>query len=469
MLFSHVFDPSSLREYDIRGIVGKTLTTDDAFAIGRTFGSMVSRAGGKTVVIGYDGRLSSPTLETALVKGATESGVDVVRIGCGPTPMLYFASIMLKADGAVMVTGSHNPPDYNGFKMVFAGKPFFGAQIRELGDLAAKGDVVALQDGTVRSVDIREDYISRLLKDWDGGQTSLKVVWDNSNSCAGEVLEKLVARLPGEHTILNKTIDGHFPAHHPDPTVAKNLEQLIAAVREEKADIGIAFDGDADRIGVVDNRGEILWGDQILVLLARDVLNAHPGATIIADVKASQVLFDEIRRAGGKPVMCPTGHSLIKSKMAETGALLAGEMSGHMFFADKWYGFDDALYAAVRLLGCLARLDAPLSVVRQTIPQSVSTPEIRFDCDDDRKFKVMEDVAARLRHAGAEISDIDGVRVTTPDGWWLLRASNTQPVLVARAESTDEAGLAQLKSALTEQLAQSGIALPDFSGACVTH
>lgn len=260
MLFSHVFDPSSLREYDIRGIVGKTLTTDDAFAIGRTFGSMVSRAGGKTVVIGYDGRLSSPALETALVKGAAESGVDVVRIGCGPTPMLYFASIMLKADGAVMVTGSHNPPDYNGFKMVFAGKPFFGAQIRELGDLAAKGDVVALQDGTVRSVDIREDYISRLLKDWDGGQTSLKVVWDNSNSCAGEVLEKLVARLPGEHTILNKTIDGHFPAHHPDPTVAKNLEQLIAAVREEKADIGIAFDGDADRIGVVDNRGEILWG-----------------------------------------------------------------------------------------------------------------------------------------------------------------------------------------------------------------
>jgi len=348
-------------------------------------------------------------------------------------------------------------------------KPFYGTQIKELGRIAGASDVVEQTAGSDRRVDIAHDYIARLIADWDGGDRILKVVWDNANSAAGEVLQRLVRSLPGEHTVLNGDIDGNFPAHHPDPTVAKNLEQLIAAVHEKQADIGIAFDGDADRIGVVDDKGRILWGDQLLVVLARDVLREHPGATIIADVKASQVLFDEIARAGGKPLMWRTGHSLIKAKMAETGAPLAGEMSGHVFFADKWYGFDDALYAAVRLLGIVARMDKALSSVREALPPTVSTPELRFDCDDTRKFDVVKEVAVRLKTDGADVSSIDGVRVRTPDGWWLLRASNTQAVLVARAEAADENGLDRLKTAVARQLEQSGLAAPDFSGENAGH
>ena len=395
--------------------------------------------------------------------------MEVLRVGCGPTPMLYYAATTLKTDGAVMVTGSHNPANYNGFKMMLGRKPFYGAQIKELGRIAAAADVVAQADGSDRQVDIAHDYVARLIADWDGGDRILKVVWDNGNSAAGEVLQRLVRSLPGEHTVLNGEIDGHFPAHHPDPTVAKNLEQLIAAVHDKQADLGIAFDGDADRIGVVDDKGQILWGDELLVVLGRDVLRDNPGATIIADVKASQVLFDEISRAGGKPLMWRTGHSLIKAKMAETGSPLAGEMSGHVFFADKWYGFDDALYAAVRLLGIAARMDGPLSAVKDALPRTVSTPELRFDCDDTRKFGVIEEVAARLKADGAEVSAIDGVRVRTLDGWWLLRASNTQAVLVARAEAADEAGLDRLKGALVQQLEQSGLAAPDFSGENAGH
>jgi len=269
--------------------------------------------------------------------------------------------------------------------------------------------------------------------------------------------------------VLFPEIDGTFPNHHPDPTVAKNLEALVAEVKKQGADIGIAFDGDADRIGVVDDKGVMMFGDQLLVVLARDVLKAHPGARIIADVKASQVLFDEIGRAGGQPEMWKTGHSLIKARMAETGCPLAGEMSGHIFFADKWYGFDDALYAGVRLLGILARMTGKISAVREALPQVVNTPELRFNCDDHRKFVVITEVAARLKAEGAKLSDIDGVRVQTADGWWLLRASNTQAVLVARCEASSEAGLERLKAALVTQLAASGLEAPDFSGENAGH
>ena len=469
MAFQHAFDPTSLREYDIRGIVGATLTPADAFAVGRAFGTMVSRAGGSVVAVGCDGRLSSPELEQSLVEGLKASGMEALRVGRGPTPMLYFAATTLQTDGAVMVTGSHNPPNYNGFKMMLGRKPFYGAQIKELGRIAAAGDVVEQAAGTDRPIDIAHDYIARLIADWDGGDRILKVVWDNANSSAGDILQRLVRSLPGEHIVLNGEIDGNFPAHHPDPTVAKNMAQLIAAVHDRQADIGIAFDGDADRIGVVDNKGRILWGDQLLVVLARDVLRDHPGATIIADVKASQVLFDEITRAGGKPLMWRTGHSLIKAKMAETGSPLAGEMSGHVFFADRWYGFDDALYASVRLLGIVARMDVAFSSVKESLPHTVNTPELRFDCDDTRKFGVIEEVAARLKAENAEVSAIDGVRVRTPDGWWLLRASNTQAVLVARAEAADDAGLERLKLELTRHLGQSGVSAPDFSGDNAGH
>ena len=469
MPFSHRFHPTVLREYDIRGIVGETLFEADAHAIGRCFGTIVARSGGTSVAVGYDGRLSSPGMEQALVRGLTESGMTVTRIGRGPTPMLYYAATKLSADGAIMVTGSHNPPNYNGFKMMLGRKPFFGEQIKALGAQAAAGDVVAQTTAAEKTLNIADDYVARLLTDWDGGDRKLKVVWDNGNGSAGDVLTKLVAGLPGEHTVLNGTIDGTFPAHHPDPTVPANLVQLIAEVAARGADIGIAFDGDADRIGLVDDTGVIMFGDQLMVILARDVLKTHPGATIIADVKASQVLFDEIGRAGGAPLMWKTGHSLIKAKMAETGSPLAGEMSGHIFFADRWYGFDDALYAGVRTLGIVARMDGKLSDVRKALPQVINTPEVRFDCDDTRKFTVIEEVAARLRTDGATVSETDGVRVLTDDGWWLLRASNTQAVLVARAEASTEAGLERLKAALVAQLEKSGLASPDFSGGHAGH
>ena len=469
MSFRHDFDPTSLREYDIRGVVGRTLHTADAFAIGRCFGTVVARGGGGTVAVGYDGRLSSPDLADALVAGLKASGMHVLRVGRGPTPLLYFAATTLNTDGAVMVTGSHNPPTYNGFKMMLGKAAFFGSDIQRIGALAASGDVVDEAAGSDEAIDVSDAYVDRLVQDWDGGDRRLRVVWDNANGAAGEVLAKLLRKLPGEHTVLNGPIDGTFPAHHPDPTIAKNQEQLIAAVRERKADVGIGFDGDADRVGAIDDEGGMLLGDQLMVVLARDVLRTHPGATIIADVKASQVLYDEIGRAGGNPMMFKTGHSLIKAKMAEIKSPFAGEMSGHIFYADHWYGFDDGLYVAIRLLGIVARMKGRLSDVRKSLPQVVNTPELRFDCDDRRKFAVVEEVAARLRARRAAVNDVDGVRVLTDDGWWLLRASNTQAVLVARAEARDEAGLDRLKAALTEQLEASGLPAPDFSGENAGH
>ena len=469
MAFKHEFDATSLREYDIRGVVGSTLHDADAFAIGRSFGSVVARAGGKTVAVGYDGRLSSPHLSEALIKGLMASGMEVLKVGRGPTPMLYFAATTLETDGAVMVTGSHNPSNYNGFKMMLGKKAFFGADIQKIGTMAAAGDVVGEAPGSQRDVDVADDYVDRLLQDYDGGDRKLRVVWDSANGAAGEVLERLLKKLPGEHTVLNPIIDGNFPAHHPDPTIAKNQEQLIAAVRQHGADLGIGFDGDADRVGAIDDEGTMLLGDQLMVVLSRDVLRERPGATIIADVKASQVLYDEIAKAGGNPLMYKTGHSLIKAKMAEIGAPFAGEMSGHIFYADKWYGFDDALYVAVRLMGIVARMDGKLSDVTRSLPHVVNTPELRFNCDDVRKFEVIEEVAGRLREQGANVNAIDGVRVQTDDGWWLLRASNTQAVLVARAEAHDAAGLERLKAALVEQLTGSGLEAPDFSGENAGH
>ena len=457
---SHRFDPTILREYDIRGVVGKTLSAADARAIGRAYVIALGEAGGHRVAVGYDGRLSSPELEAALVDGLVIAGAEVVRIGRGPTPMLYYAAATLGVDGGVMVTGSHNPPDHNGFKFVFQGKPFYGAAIQRLGEIALSLGVSDRACGRVAERSIRNDYVARLARDYDGGRP-MTVAWDAGNGATGEVVQELTARLPGRHILLNETIDGTFPAHHPDPTIPENLLQLQQVVARERCDIGVAFDGDGDRIGVVDGRGRILWGDQLMVVLARDVLARHPGAPIIADVKASQVLFDEIARMGGRPVMAATGHSLIKAKLAETGAPLAGEMSGHIFFADGYYGFDDAVYVAVRLLGVLGRSQESLAELSDRQPAVVNTPELRFPCDETRKFELVREVRDRLRKAGAEMTDIDGVRVRTADGWWLLRASNTQAVLVARAEAATEDGLARLKGELAAELSASGVALPE--------
>jgi phosphomannomutase len=456
----HRFNPTILREYDIRGIVGETLAAADARAIGQSFAAVLRDKGGKRVAVGRDGRLSSPELEAALVAGLASCGVDVVRVGLGPTPMLYFAASTLAVDAGLMVTGSHNPPNYNGFKLMLGKKPFFGEDITGLGRIAAAGRFPK-GAGRVEEHSVFDDYVKRLRADYSGTR-ALTVAWDAGNGATGDALRRLTELLPGRHILLNDKIDGNFPAHHPDPTEPKNLVQLQAAVAREHCDLGIAFDGDGDRIGVVDGKGRILWGDQFMVILAREVIAEKPGATIIADVKASQTLFDEIARMGGTPLMWRTGHSLIKSKMAEIGAPLAGEMSGHIFYADHYYGYDDALYAAVRLLGILARGSDSLADLRDRLPAVVNTPELRFPCDESRKFAVIDEVRARLKAAGAEMSDIDGVRVKTKDGWWLLRSSNTQDVLVARAEARDDAGLARLKAAITAQLRASGMTAPDF-------
>jgi len=454
----HRFHPTILREYDIRGIVGQTLFPADARAIGRTFATIVRRSGGRRICVGRDGRLSSPELARALIEGVRAAGVDVVDLGLGPTPMMYFAVHELDTDGGIQVTGSHNPPSHNGFKMMLGKASFFGERIQELGRMAAAGDVES-GEGRLEQVDLLDRYVERLARDFRGDRP-LDVVWDAGNGAAGPAMAALARRLPGRHHCLFAEVDGRFPNHHPDPTEPHNLEALIAAVEARGAEVGIAFDGDGDRIGVVDGRGRIIWGDQLLTILAADLLARLPGSIIIADVKASQTLFDEIARLGGRPLMWKTGHSLIKAKMVETGAPLSGEMSGHIFYKDGFYGHDDALYVAVRLLDILARGNRTLAELRDSMPVTFSTPEVRFDCPEERKFAVVAELARGLARDGAEVDTTDGVRVRTPDGWWLLRASNTQAVLVARAEASTAEGLERLKAQVRERLRAVGIEPP---------
>lgn len=454
---SHDFHPSSLREYDIRGIIGETLGEADAHAIGRGFGTLIGRAGGRCVAVGYDGRTSSPVLEKALVAGLNESGIDAVCIGMGPTPMLYYAEAVLdEADGGIQITGSHNPANYNGFKMVFKGRPFFGADIQLLGKMAADGDWDSAEKvGKTRTIEIMDRYVDRLLEGFDG--QTCRVGWDAGNGAAGPVVERLVARLPGEHFTLFTDVDGNFPNHHPDPTDEANLVDLKALVAEKSLDFGVAFDGDGDRIGAIDGKGRVIWGDQLMMIYAEMVLKEVPGSTIIADVKASQALYDRIAELGGKPLMWKTGHSLIKSKMKETGSPLAGEMSGHIFFKHGYYGFDDALYGALQLMRAPKLLGKSVTQLRGDMPQMINTPEMRFQVDETRKFAVIDEVLGRLKDEGANVDNTDGARVNTSDGWWLLRASNTQDVLVARAESSSEEGLERLLDQIDEQLAFSGL------------
>ena len=465
---THTFHPTTLREYDIRGIIGETLGPDDARAIGRGFATKLREAGGTKVAVCYDGRVSSPILAHALVEGLNASGCDVVNIGMGPTPMLYYAEASMEdVQGGIQITGSHNPANYNGFKMVFQGRPFFGEDILELGRMAQTG-AWASGNGTSETRDVMPAYIDRLIEGIAGighdRLSGLRIGWDAGNGAAGPALELLTARLPGEHFLLLTEVDGNFPNHHPDPTEEKNLADLRALVADKKLDFGVAFDGDGDRIGAVDGTGRIVWGDQLLMIYAEDLLRMVPGATIIADVKASRALFERVAELGGKPLMGKTGHSLIKSKMKQTGAELAGEMSGHVFFAHQYYGYDDALYAAIRLIAATVRLDKSLTELRGAMPPLVNTPELRFQVDESRKFAVIDEVKARLSGTDADVNDTDGVRVTTADGWWLLRASNTQDVLVARAESEDQAGLDRLMAQIDAQLEASGLERGEQAG-----
>lgn len=470
---NHKFNNSIIRAYDIRGVYGKTLHDEDAFFVGKSFASFLHKnGGGKKIAVACDGRVSSPALKAQLVKALIESGLEVVDVGLGPTPMLYFSVYHLNCDAGIMVTGSHNPKDHNGFKMLLKDRPFFGDDISYLAKIAAEGDFVEGK-GSLSNFDIENDYVNRVLADCVLAKNhvakkparELKIAWDAGNGSAGDAMKKVSQQIKGEHFLLFADIDGTFPNHHPDPTVPKNLEDLKREILAKKCDIGIAFDGDGDRIGVMDDEGEILWGDQLMIFFAREVLARMPDSVIIADVKASQVLFDEIKKAGGKAMMWKTGHSLVKAQMKATKSPLAGEMSGHIFFADKYFahknhGYDDALYAAIRIINIVAQSTHKLSDLRKALPKTFSTPEIRVESEDEKKFAIVDQLKNNLKNSGLNINDVDGVRVTTDKGWWLIRASNTQPVLVARCEASSAQDLEELKSNLRGYLKNLGVKIP---------
>ena len=414
------------------------------------------------VCVGYDGRISSPAFEEAVVDGLAACGLHVVRIGLGPSPMLYHAVHVRSADAGVMITGSHNPPDHNGIKLMLGTGSFYGADIIRLALLAETGPFIA-GNGRIESVSAMPGYVARLVQDagTDAG-AGLKIAWDAGNGAAGPVMAALTSELPGHHVLLNEDVDGTFPNHHPDPSVPANLAQLIATVTEQGCDFGVAFDGDGDRLGVVDGLGRPLAGDRLLMLLAREVLAERPGAVVVSDVKASEALFDEVRRLGGTPVMWRTGHSPIKAKMRETGAALAGDISGHVFFADRYYGFDDGLYAAVRLLDVVARAGRPLADLVDELPDTVITPELRFPCADVDKFGVIERIRRRLAENAAVMTDNDAYPVRTPHGWGLNGRRTTQDALTARAEASDQSGLDRLKRQIADCIEACGLKAPIF-------
>ncbi len=424
---------SIFREYDIRGIADDELQSADVEQLGRAVGTYLQRKNGRNINLGRDCRLSSTRLRDALIRGLVSSGCDVTDIGVVPTPLLYYSVFQLKALGGVMITGSHNPSEYNGFKIVSGGSTIHGEQIQEVRELIERGDFLT-GPGTERLADVSSSYVKEISAQFPF-ERRVKVVIDAGNGTGGPVMHRLLEQLNCEATELFFEMDGRFPNHHPDPTVPKNLKHLIAAVREKGADLGIAFDGDTDRIGAVDNQGTVIFGDQLLIIFAREILTRKPGATFIGEVKCSQLLYDDLRARGGNAIMWRTGHSLIKAKMKLEHAELAGEMSGHMFFADRYYGFDDALYAACRLMEIVSHSGHPLSAQLADLPKTVTTPEIRVDCADDAKFGVVERVTEHFR-SRYPVVDVDGVRVLFPHGWGLVRASNTQPVLVLRFEAT---------------------------------
>ena len=455
---SHILNKSILRAYDIRGVVGDSLNEKDAEVIGKVFASLVNSDDKSKVVVCRDGRLSSPKLAKALIAGLKFSGANVIDIGLGPTPMLYFASHHFQAEGAIMITGSHNPSEYNGFKFMLGKDSFFGEDILNLGERAKSGIWDDNKAGTVISKSIERQYIDALINATNIGdiKENIKVAWDSGNGATGNILSKLVSFLPNENILLNSVIDGNFPAHHPDPTDPKNLLQLINFVKANNFNLGVAFDGDGDRVGVVTGTGRIILGDQILALLSRTVLKNLPGAQIIVDVKTSEILNEEINKLGGNLVVWKTGHSFIKAKMKEIKAPLAGEVSGHIFFSDRYFGYDDGLYAALRILECI-KDEKYLDNFLDSLPKTFCTPEIRIECSDERKFEIVDKVRKELESSGLEINKIDGIRVKYSFGWWLLRASNTQNALVVRMEANSKEYLDFIKSELQKYISPYGL------------
>jgi phosphomannomutase/phosphoglucomutase len=443
--------PTIFREYDIRGIAETELASADVADLGRALGCYLQRNSGPRISLGRDCRLSSPRLHDALLEGLVSTGCEVTDIGVVPTPLLYFSATHLEADGAIMITGSHNPSEFNGFKTVCGSASLHGESIQEIRRLIEARDF-ASGHGVHHSMDVIPAYLDELSPQFEYSRR-IKVVLDAGNGTAGPVIHQLLKRLNVDVTELFFEMDGHFPNHHPDPTVPANLEHLREAVHAQAADLGIAFDGDADRIGAIDENGDVIYGDLLLLIYGREILMRKPGATIIGEVKCSQLLYDELKRLGGNPIMYKTGHSLIKAKMKEEHAELAGEMSGHMFFADRYLGYDDALYAACRLIEIVAKSGKPLSAQLEGLPKLISTPEIRVDCSDETKFAVVANVADQFRKTH-NVIDVDGVRVLFGEGWGLLRASNTQPVLVLRFEAATEALLKDYQHQVEAALAQ---------------
>ncbi len=439
------FPHQIFREYDIRGIAGKEVTPDLACRLGRALARMLPGPDESPVVVGRDVRLSGPELQDAVMRGIREAGVNVLDIGMVPTPLAYFTVFREQAAGCVIITASHNPGEYNGFKLMRGREGLFGEDIQTLKKLIQENaPLTTTTQGHLRQKDITPVYQEFLCADISL-KRPLKVVIDAGNGPAGIIAAPAYRALGCEVIELFCEPDGRFPNHHPDPTVDANMQDISHTVIQHHADLGIAFDGDGDRIGVVDETGNIIRGDMLLLILARDVLAAHPGATIISEVKCSRHMYDDIAEHGGNGIMWRTGHSPIKAKMKETGALLAGEMSGHMFFADRYYGFDDAIYAGARLMQVLAAQDKQPAQLLADLPPSVSTPEIRVDCPDERKFALVEEAKAHFAEQGYKIIDVDGMRLEFDDGWALLRASNTQPALVLRFEAPSESRLAEMR------------------------
>jgi len=443
-------DKTIFREYDIRGIVKTQLQDSVVERIAASFAALLVRAGKDSAVVGMDGRPSSPHFKDIVNHTLARYGIHVTDIGLVPTPVMYYTLFKKNLGGGIMITASHNPPEYNGFKAMVGHDTLSGDQIRELYDLACREDFPPEKPGSIQVVCMNETYMREILASLDMGR-KIKTVIDCGNGTAGITAMPLYQKMGVDVVGLYTEVDGSFPNHHPDPTKAENLADLIAAVREHNADLGIGFDGDADRIGVVDGRGRILWGDQLLVLLARDVLSRHPGRTVISEVKASEVLYEEIRKAGGKAIMWKAGHSLIKKKIFEENAVLAGEVSGHVFFNDHWYGFDDGVYTGARLLEILSRHTKNLSELRDSIPTRVNTPEQYVDIPEEIKFAVVKQVVEAFRKE-YEVIDIDGARVRFPFGWALVRASNTQPALVIRFEADTEENLESIRSRVLGEL-----------------
>ena len=442
-----MFKPTIFREYDIRGASDAELLDPDVAQLGRAFGTYLQRHAGRRISLGRDNRLSSPRLRDALLRGLVASGCDVIDLGVVPTPVLYYSVCHLKTDGAVMITGSHNPPEFNGFKVVCGASTIHGAAIQEIRRMIDTGDL-ATGEGAQTTADVVTPYVREVSAQFHFPRR-IRVVFDAGNGTGGPVMHRILENLNVDTTEMFFEMDGRFPNHHPDPTMPANLQALIEKVRESKADLGIAFDGDTDRIGAVDDRGAIIWGDQLMIIYGREILTRKPGATFIGEVKCSQLMYDDLKARGGNPIMWKTGHSLIKAKMKETHAELAGEMSGHIFFADRWYGFDDALYSACRLMEIVADSGRPLSHQLADLPVTVVTPEIRFDCPDELKFAVVAEAVAFLR-ARHKTEDVDGVRVLFPHGWGLVRASNTQPILVMRFEATTKELLEEYRREIEE-------------------